>query len=150
MIITGINYSARGFSGEKQWIVGTALLMLMTGNVWADGESPTENILKDQFKKQYHGILKLDAITLKNLDAKGNQAIWSAEGDVSSSDDLYTWVGQLADYELLEQTWTKDKPVKFSAMLTSKGTPASGWSVNFTLSGGSQRSWAGGRRYQNE
>lgn len=51
---------------KKQWIVGTALLMLMTGNVWADGESPTENILKDQFKKQYHGILKLDAITLKN------------------------------------------------------------------------------------
>ena len=116
---------------KKQWIVGTALFMLMTGNVWADGEPPTENILKDQFKKQYHGILKLDAITLKNLDAKGNQATWSAEGDVSSSDDLYTWVGQLADYELLEQTWTKDKPVKFSAMLTSKGTPASGWSVNF-------------------
>lgn len=116
---------------KKQWIVGTALLMLMTGNVWADGEPPTENILKDQFKKQYHGILKLDAITLKNLDAKGNQAAWSAEGDVSSNDDLYTWVGQLADYELLEQTWTKDKAVKFSAMLTSKGTPASGWSVNF-------------------
>lgn len=116
---------------KKQWIVGTALFMLMTGNVWADGEPPTENILKDQFKKQYHGILKLDVITLKNLDAKGNQATWSAEGDVSSSDDLYTWVGQLADYELLEQTWTKDKPVKFSAMLTSKGTPASGWSVNF-------------------
>jgi hypothetical protein len=116
---------------KKQWIVGTALLMLMTGNVWADGEPPTENILKDQFKKQYHGILKLDVISLKNLDAKGNQATWSAEGDVSSSDDLYTWVGQLADYELLEQTWTKDKPVKFSAMLTSKGTPASGWSVNF-------------------
>ena len=116
---------------KKQWIVGTALFMLMTGNVRADGEPPTENILKDQFKKQYHGILKLDVITLKNLDAKGNQATWSAEGDVSSSDDLYTWVGQLADYELLEQTWTKDKPVKFSAMLTSKGTPASGWSVNF-------------------
>ena len=111
---------------KKQWIVGTALLMLMTGNAWADGEPPTENILKDQFKKQYHGILKLDAITLKNHDAKGNQATWSAEGDVSSSDDLYTWVGQLADYELLEQTCTKDKPVKFSAMLTSKGTPASG------------------------
>lgn len=64
---------------KKQWIVGTALLMLMTGNAWADGEPPTENILKDQFKKQYHGILKLDAITLKNLDAKGNQATWSAK-----------------------------------------------------------------------
>ncbi len=61
--------------------------MLMTGNAWADGQPPTEISLKDQFKKQYHGILKLDAITLKNLDAKGNQATWSAEGDVSSSDD---------------------------------------------------------------
>ncbi|EGQ0031824.1 DUF1202 family protein [Escherichia albertii] len=116
---------------KKQWIVCTALFVLMSGNGWADGEPPTENVLKDQFKKQYHGILKLDAISLKNLDAKGNQATWSAEGDVSSSDDLYTWVGQLADYELLEQTWAKDKPVKFSAMLTSKGTPASGWTVNF-------------------
>ena len=116
---------------KKQWIVGTALFVLMSGNGWADGEPPTENVLKDQFNKQYHGILKLDAISLKNLDAKGNQATWSAEGDVSSCDDLYTWVGQLADYQLLEQTWTKDKPVKFSAMLTSKGTPASGWSVNF-------------------
>ncbi|WP_220427674.1 DUF1202 domain-containing protein, partial [Klebsiella pneumoniae] len=26
---------------KKQWIVGTALFMLMTGNVWADGEPPT-------------------------------------------------------------------------------------------------------------
>ena len=128
MIITGINYSARGFSGEKAMDCWHDAAYV---DVWADGEPPTENILKDQFKKQYHGILKLDAISLKNLDAKGNQATWSAEGDVSSSDDLYTWVGQLADYELLEQTWTKDKPVKFSAMLTSKGTPASGWSVNF-------------------
>ena len=82
------------------------------------------SIANFNYPNDNHGILKLDAITLKNLDAKGNQATWSAEGDVSSSDDLYTWVGQLADYELLEQTWTKDKPVKFSAMLTSKGTPA--------------------------
>ncbi|XPE42744.1 hypothetical protein ACNKHV_18420 [Shigella flexneri] len=36
---------------KKQWIVGTALLMLMTGNV-ADGKPPTENILKDSIKKQ--------------------------------------------------------------------------------------------------
>ncbi|MGQ7180172.1 DUF1202 family protein, partial [Escherichia coli] len=70
-------------------------------------------------------------LSSRSVRAVRNQATWSAEGDVSSSDDLYTWVGQLADYELLEQTWTKDKPVKFSAMLTSKGTPASGWSVNF-------------------
>lgn len=117
---------------KKQWIVGLALLMLMTGNAWADGEPPTENILKDQFKKQYHGILKLDAITLKILMLRvirppGQRKAMSLPVTISIQ------VGQLADYELLEQTWTKDKPVKFSAMLTSKGTPASGWSVNFTL-----------------
>ena len=105
---------------KKQWIVVMALLMLMTGNAWADGEPPTENILKDQFKSSITAF-SLDAITLKNLDAKVNQA-WSAEGDVSSSDDLYL-VGRLADYELLEQTSTKDKAVKFSAMLTSKERP---------------------------
>lgn len=32
---------------------------------------------------------------------------------------------------MLKKTWTKDRPVKFSAMLTSKGTPASGWTVNY-------------------
>lgn len=104
--------------------------MLMTGNARADGEPPAENILRS-IQKAVSRHSQAWCYHLKNLDAKGNQATWSAEGDVSSSDDLYTQVGQLADYELLEQTSTKDKPVKFSAMLTSKGTPASGWSVNF-------------------
>ncbi len=58
---------------------------------------------------------------------------------------------ELADYELLEQTWTKDEPVKFSAMLTSKGTPASGWTVNFySFQAAASDQWSGGRRYQNE
>lgn len=116
---------------KKQWIVGTALLVLTSGYSWANGEPPTENVLKAQFKKQYHGILKLDAITLKILMQRAIRPR-SAEGDVSSM-TISIRVGQLTDYELLEQTSTKDQPVKFSAMLTSKGTPASGWSVNFTL-----------------
>ncbi len=91
---------------KKQWIVGTALFMLMTGNVRADGEPPTENILKDQFKKQYHGILKLDVITLKNLDAKGNQATGQRKA-MSLPVTISIRVGQLADYELLEQTGRK-------------------------------------------
>ncbi len=91
---------------KKQWIVGTALFMLMTGNVRADGEPPTENILKDQFKKQYHGILKLDVITLKNLDAKGNQATGQRKA-MSLPVTISIQVGQLADYELLEQTGRK-------------------------------------------
>lgn len=75
---------------KKQWIVGTALFVLMSGYGWADGEPPTENVLKDQFKKQYHGILKLDAINLKTLMRRGIRPPGSAEGDVSSNDDLYT------------------------------------------------------------
>lgn len=44
---------------------------------------------------------------------------------------MYTGVGMAADYYFVEKTSTKDRPVKFSAMLTSKGTPASGWTVNY-------------------
>ncbi|WP_348253889.1 DUF1202 family protein, partial [Salmonella enterica] len=72
-----------------------------------------------------HGILKLDSITLKNFDSTGNQAPWSAEGDISSREDMYTGVGMAADYNFVEKTWTKDLSVKLSAMLTSKRTPAS-------------------------
>ncbi|AKE61749.1 DUF1202 family protein [Citrobacter farmeri] len=115
----------------RQWIAGVALFTLVSGCCWADVAQPTDQILKEQFSKQYHGVLKLNSVTLKNLDSTGNQATWSAEGDVSSSDDLYTGLGMAADYYFVERTWTKDNPVKFSAMLTSKGTPASGWTVNY-------------------
>lgn len=115
----------------RQWIAGAALLTLVSGYSRAEVAQPTDHILKEQFSKQYHGVLKLNSVTLKNLDATGNQATWSAEGDVSSSDDLYTGVGMAADYYFVERTWTRDRPVKFSAMLTSKGTPASGWTVNY-------------------
>lgn len=115
----------------RQWIAGVALFTLVSGCSWADVAQPTDRILKEQFSKQYHGVLKLDSVTLKNLDSIGNQATWSAEGDVSSRDDLYTGVGMAADYYFVERTWIKDRPVKFSAMLTSTGTPASGWTVNF-------------------
>lgn len=115
----------------RQWIAGAALFALISGYSWAEVAQPSDNILKEQFSKQYHGILKLDSITLKNLDSTGNQATWSAEGDISSREDMYTGVGMAADYYFVEKTWTKDRPVKFSAMLTSKGTPASGWTVNY-------------------
>ena len=51
---------------KKQWIVGTALLMLMTGNV-RQMVNRQLKYLKRSIQKQYHGILKLDAITLKIL-----------------------------------------------------------------------------------
>lgn len=108
----------------RQWIAGAALFALISGYSWAEVAQPSDNILKEQFSKQYHDILKLDSITLKNLDSTGNQATWSAEGDISSREDMYTGVGMAADYYFVEKTWTKDRPVKFSAMLTPKGTPA--------------------------
>ncbi len=116
---------------NRQWIVGAALLALVPAYTQAEVAQPSEKVLKQKFSEQYHGILKLDAITLKNLDAMGNQATWSAEGDVSSSDDLYTGVGMAADYYFIEKTWTKDRPVKFSVMLTSTGTPDSGWAIHY-------------------
>lgn len=64
----------------RQWIAGAALFALISGYSWAEVAQPSDNILKEQFSKQYHGILKLDSITLKNLDSTGNQATWSAEG----------------------------------------------------------------------
>ncbi|MDI5823389.1 DUF1202 family protein, partial [Salmonella enterica subsp. enterica serovar Kentucky] len=42
--------------------------------------------------------------TLKNLDSRGNQATWSAEGDISSREDMYTGVGMAADYYFVEKT----------------------------------------------
>lgn len=115
----------------RQWIAGAAFFTLVSGYSWAEVAQPGDCVLKDAFSKQYHGVLKLNSVTLKNLDSTGNQATWSAEGDVSSSDDLYTGIGMAADYYFVERTWIKDRPVKFSAMLTSTGTLASGWRVNF-------------------
>lgn len=49
----------------RQWIAGAALFALISGYSWAEVAQPSDNILKEQFSKQYHGILKLDSITLK-------------------------------------------------------------------------------------
>lgn len=116
---------------NRQWIVGVVLAALFSGYANAEVVEPDENTLKQQFSEQYNGTLKLNNITLKSIDAVGNQASWSAEGDISSTDDLYTGVGMAADYYFVKKTWTKDRPVKFSAMLTSIGTPDSGWKIYY-------------------
>lgn len=131
MIIVGVmSLDGRSTSGSTMDCWRSAVC-LISDYSWAEVAQPSDNILKEQFSKQYHGILKLDSITLKNLDSRGNQATWSAEGDISSREDMYTGVGMAADYYFVEKTWTKDRPVKFSAMLTSKGMPASGWTVSY-------------------
>ncbi|SUH01897.1 protein yggM [Salmonella enterica subsp. enterica] len=97
----------------RQWIAGAALFALISGYSWAEVAQPSDNILKEQFSKQYHGILKLDSITLKNLDSRGNQATWSAEGDISSREDMYTGVGMAADYYFVEKPGPKIVPLNF-------------------------------------
>ncbi len=113
----------------RQWIAGAALFALISGYSWAEVAQPSDNILKEQFSKQYHGILKLDSITLKIL-IRGAIRPPVCRRDISSREDMYTGVGMAADYYFVEKL-TKDRPVKFSAMLTSKGTPASGWTVSY-------------------
>ncbi|KNC92614.1 hypothetical protein GM30_15555 [Trabulsiella odontotermitis] len=97
----------------------------------ADTHAPTYPVLSQQFSEQYNGLFHLDAITLEPLDARGNQATYSVKGDMSATEDLYAIVGMAADYQLVEKTWTKGKPVKFSAMMTATGTPESGWTTSF-------------------
>lgn len=59
----------------RQWIAGAALFTLVSGYSWAEVAQPTDYVLKEAFSKQYHGVLKLNSVTLKNLDSTGNQAL---------------------------------------------------------------------------
>lgn len=117
---------------KKQWTAGIVLLaMLSTYCLANDVTPPTDKILKDQFYADFTGLMKLDDISLKLISAEGNQATWSAEGDMSATEDLYSMVGMAGDYKFMEKNWVKGHQVKFSAMVTSVGTPASGWRTEF-------------------
>ncbi|MCH5363458.1 DUF1202 family protein [Escherichia fergusonii] len=116
---------------KRQWIVGTTLFVLMSGYVWAEAVPPDEKTLKMQFNDDFAGIMRLDQISLKPVSSEGNQSTWSAEGDMSATEDLYVMAGMAADYRFMEKTWVKDQSVKFSAMVKAKGTPDSGWTTEF-------------------
>lgn len=117
---------------KKQWIAGITLLTLVSTFCFADDVTPpTDKILKDQFYADFTGLMRLDDISLKLISAEGNQATWSAEGDMSATEDLYSMVGMAGDYHFMEKNWVKGHQVKFSAMVTSVGTPASGWRTEF-------------------
>lgn len=117
---------------KKQWIAGIALLaMSSTYCLASDVTPPTDKILKDQFYADFTGLMRLDDIALKLISAEGNLATWSAEGDMSATEDLYSMVGMAGDYKFMEKNWVKGHPVKFSAMVTSIGTPTSGWRTEF-------------------
>lgn len=83
MIIVGVMSLDGRSQVVRQWIAGAALFALISGYSWAEVAQPSDNILKEQFSKQYHGILKLDSITLKILIRRAIRPR-SAEGDISS------------------------------------------------------------------
>jgi hypothetical protein len=116
---------------KVQGIVAVSFLFLVSLVASATSNAPTYPVLSQQFSEQYNGFFHLDAITLEPLDTYGNQATYSVKGDMSATEDLYAIVGMAADYQLVEKTWTKGKPVKFSAMMTATGTPESGWTASF-------------------
>ncbi|SFR09395.1 Protein of unknown function [Enterobacter sp. kpr-6] len=113
------------------WKYGALLLCCTSFQVLADVSAPPDETLKQQFSEQFGGTMRLESITLRQLDEMGNRVTWMAEGDIAATENLYAMVGMAADYRFYEQTWVKDRPVKFSAMVTSTGTPASGWTTEF-------------------
>ncbi|MBV7407046.1 DUF1202 family protein [Enterobacter sp. ENT03] len=116
---------------SHSWKYGALLFCCASFQAFADTTPPSNDTLKQQFSEQYSGMMRLEKITLRQLDAMGNQATWMAEGDIAATDDLYSIVGMAADYRFYEQTWVKNRPVKFSAMVTSVGTKESGWRTEF-------------------
>ena len=113
------------------WKYGLLLLCSFSLQTFAESNIPTDDTIKQQFAKQSDGMMYLDHLTLHQLDAVGNQATYSVEGNIASKQDLYTIVESAGDYLFYERTWTKDHPVKFSAMMTAIGTQASGWRISF-------------------
>lgn len=115
---------------KRNWAAIPALLLL-AGSVLADVNTPTDEVLKKQFSEAHEGMMQLENISLRQLDSRGNQATYAAEGDISAAEDLYATVGMAGKYQLMEKTWTKGRPVKFSAMVTATGTKESGWTTEF-------------------
>lgn len=107
------------------------LLITSPFHVLADANTPTDEVVKQQFAEQSDGIMRLQSVALKQLDARGNQATYMLEGDMASTDDLYILVGAAGEYLFYERAWTKGRPVKFSAMMTAVGTKDSGWKTEF-------------------
>ena len=85
------------------WKTLTVLMIASPCHVLADANTPTDDVVKQQFAEQTGGIMRLQNVTLKQLDARGNQATYMLEG----------------------------RPVKFSAMMTAVGTKDSGWQTEF-------------------
>lgn len=116
---------------NNAWKTLTVLMIASSCHVQADTNTPTDEVVKEQFAKQSGGMVRLQTVTLKPLDARGNQATYMLEGDMAAAEDLYIRVGAAGEYLFYERAWTKGRPVKFSAMMTAVGTKDSGWKTEF-------------------
>ena len=116
---------------KEAWKTLTVLMIASPCYVLADANTPTDDVVKKQFAEQTGGIMRLQSVTLKQLDARGNQATYMLEGDMAAAEDLYICVGVAGDYFFYERVWTRGRPVKFSAMMTAVGTKDSGWQTEF-------------------
>ncbi|HCQ8620929.1 TPA: DUF1202 family protein [Klebsiella quasipneumoniae] len=116
---------------KEAWKTLTVLMIASPCYVLADANTPTDDVVKKQFAEQTGGIMRLQRVTLKQLDARGNQATYMLEGDMAATEDLYICVGVAGDYFFYERVWTRGRPVKFSAMMTAVGTKDSGWQTEF-------------------
>ncbi len=92
------------------WKYGALLLCCTSFHVLADVSAPPDETLKKQFSEQFGGTMRLESVTLRQLDEMGNRATWMAEGDIAATENLYVMVGMAADYRFYEQTWVKDRP----------------------------------------
>lgn len=113
------------------WKCGLLLLSSISLHAFANDNTPTDEVIKQQFAAQSGGEMRLDALTIRPLEAVGNRATYMVEGDMAATDNLYSMVGMAGDYLFYERTWTKGQPVKFSAMMTAVGTKASSWKTEF-------------------
>ncbi|PXW47884.1 uncharacterized protein DUF1202 [Klebsiella oxytoca] len=66
------------------WKTIALLLIASLFHALADANTPTDEVVKQQFAKQSGGIMRLASVTLKQLDSMGNQATYMLEGDMAS------------------------------------------------------------------
>lgn len=113
------------------WKSAALLLCCFSAQTFADDNTPTDEVIKQQYAKQSDGLMRIDNITLQPVEKVANRATYTIEGDMVATDNLYALVGLAGEYRFYERTWTKAQPVKFSAMMTAVGTKASSWSTEF-------------------
>lgn len=111
-------------------LCGLLISLLVSG--CGDSNTPPEKVLKEQFSNQFHGLLTLGDIDIKETSVDGNKRTYSADGSLSSACDLYKRVTQLDDYIVVKKTWDKEKNIKFSATLNTVGNKDTGWKMSFS------------------